>query len=42
MVICGILKKYATHYKSGEVIPDNLIAKMQKASLFNQGFVTMI
>ena len=35
-----ILKKYATHYKSGEVIPDNLIAKMQKASLFNQGFVT--
>ena len=35
-----ILKKYATHHRTGEVIPDNLIAKMQKAALFNQGFVT--
>ena len=35
-----ILKVYATHYRTGEVIPDNLIAKIQRASLFNQGFTT--
>ena len=35
-----ILKTYATHYRSGEVIPDRLIQKIGKASLFNQGFVT--
>ena len=35
-----IMKEYATHYKSGEVISDNLIAKIQNASLFNQGFTT--
>jgi peptidyl-dipeptidase Dcp len=35
-----ILKVYATHHRTGEVIPDNLIAKIQKASLFNQGFIT--
>jgi peptidyl-dipeptidase Dcp len=35
-----ILKTYATHYRSGEVIPDHLIRKIQKASLFNQGFTT--
>ena len=35
-----ILKTYATHYRSGEVIPDRLITKVQNASLFNQGFIT--
>ena len=35
-----IMKMYATHYRTGEVIPDNLIAKIQNASLFNQGFTT--
>ena len=35
-----ILREYATHYSTGEVIPDNLITKMQNAALFNQGFVT--
>ena len=35
-----ILKTYATHYQTGEVIPDRLITKMQNAALFNQGFVT--
>ena len=34
------MKEYATHYSNGEVIPDVLIEKMQRASLFNQGFVT--
>ena len=35
-----VLKTYARHYKTGEVIPDELIQKLQNASKFNQGFVT--
>ena len=34
-----VLKSYARHYKTGEVIPDELIEKLGKASKFNQGFV---
>ncbi|MBD1389126.1 M3 family metallopeptidase [Neiella sp. HB171785] len=34
----AILKTFATHYETGEVIPDELIAKLLKASKFNQGF----
>ena len=34
-----VLKTYAFHYQTGEVIPDSLIAKLNKASKFNQGFV---
>ena len=34
-----VLKTYAFHYQTGEVIPDTLIAKLNKASKFNQGFV---
>jgi len=37
----GVLKAYARHYKTGEVIPDQLIEKIQKSSLFNQGFETV-
>ncbi|NPA44228.1 MAG: M3 family metallopeptidase [Chlorobi bacterium] len=33
-----MLKIYAKHYKTGEVIPDELIAKLQNSSKFNQGF----
>jgi len=33
-----ILKSFATHYETGEVIPDELIDKLLKASKFNQGF----
>ncbi len=33
-----ILKTFATHYETGEAIPDALIAKLLKASKFNQGF----
>lgn len=35
-----MLKLYAKHYKTGAVIPDVLIDKMEKSSLFNQGFLT--
>ena len=33
-----VLKSYAKHYETGEVMPDELIAKMQKAGTFNNGF----
>jgi peptidyl-dipeptidase Dcp len=36
-----VLKMYARHYKTGETIPDDLIAKMNNAKLFNQGFATV-
>lgn len=35
-----LLRQYATHYKTGEVIPDSLINKLSAASKFNQGFIT--
>ncbi len=35
-----MLKLYAKHYQTGEVIPDALITKIKKSSLFNQGFAT--
>jgi peptidyl-dipeptidase Dcp len=36
-----VLKSYARNYKTGETIPDDLIAKMNNAKLFNQGFATV-
>jgi peptidyl-dipeptidase Dcp len=36
-----VLKTYAKHYQTGEVIPDELIAKLEASSKFNQGFVTV-
>ena len=35
-----VLKTYAFHYQTGELIPDSLIAKINAAGKFNQGFVT--
>ena len=35
-----VLKVYAKHYKTGEVIPDELIRKIQDQNTFNQGFMT--
>ena len=34
-----IMKTYAFHYQTGEVMPDELIAKINRASTFNEGFV---
>ncbi|MGL4993255.1 MAG: M3 family metallopeptidase [Bacteroidales bacterium] len=35
-----VLKAYAHHYQTGEVIPDALIEKINNAGTFNQGFST--
>ena len=35
-----ILAGYARHYQTGEVIPDSLVAKIEAAANFNQGFMT--
>ena len=34
-----LLKVYARHYKTGEVIPNELVNKLIESSKFNQGFV---
>lgn len=35
-----VLKMFAKHYKTNEVIPDALIKKLQNAGTFDQGFAT--
>lgn len=37
----ALLKLYAKHYKTGEVIPKEMIQKMNEANQFNQGFATV-
>lgn len=36
-----VLKVYAKHYETGEVIPQDLVDKLKKSSHFNQGFITV-
>ncbi len=36
-----VLRMYAKHYQTGEVIPDVLIDKLTNSSHFNQGFTTV-
>jgi len=36
-----VLKIYAKHYETGEVIPDELVAKIRAAERFNQGFASV-
>ncbi len=35
-----LLAEYAFHYKTGEVIPDSLVQKINNSLKFNQGFMT--
>ena len=35
-----VLATYARHYETGEIIPDELVAKIEAAGTFNQGFMT--
>nr|MCR4817229.1 M3 family metallopeptidase [Bacteroidales bacterium] len=34
-----VMKEYAKHYKTGEAIPDSLIAKIAAAATYGQGFI---
>ena len=36
-----VLQKYAVHYQTGKPIPQELVAKIKRASKFNQGFATV-
>lgn len=36
-----VLKMYAKHYQTGEVIPDALIQKLENAGTYGQGFATV-
>jgi len=35
-----VIRMYAKHYQTGEVMPDSLINKIENSALFNQGFMT--
>jgi peptidyl-dipeptidase Dcp len=35
-----VLSKFALHHKTGEPIPEALVAKIRRAKTFNQGFIT--
>lgn len=35
-----LINKFFVHYKTGKVIPKELVAKIKKAETFNQGFMT--
>ena len=36
-----VLKAYARHWQTGEIMPDTLIEKIKRARKFNQGFATV-
>lgn len=36
-----VLNKFALHYETGEPIPADLVARIQEASTFNEGFATV-
>jgi peptidyl-dipeptidase Dcp len=36
-----VLKQYAKHYVTGEIIPDELVRKVEKSSKYGQGFATV-
>jgi peptidyl-dipeptidase Dcp len=36
-----VLREFARHYETGEVLPEEVIDKLQASSTFNQGFITV-
>jgi peptidyl-dipeptidase Dcp len=36
-----VLKVYAKHYQTGEIIPQEIVEKLDKSSKFNMGFITV-
>lgn len=36
-----VLKVYAKHYQTGEIIPQEIVDKLDKSSKFNMGFITV-
>jgi peptidyl-dipeptidase Dcp len=36
-----VLKLYARHFETGDVMPDELVEKIQNSTYFNQGFITV-
>ncbi|MFC1791781.1 M3 family metallopeptidase [Gemmatimonadota bacterium] len=36
-----VLRMYAKHYETGEVLPEEYIEKLQASATFNQGFITV-
>lgn len=40
MLVPEVLKNYAKHYKTGEVLPQQYVDKLIESSKFNQGFMT--
>ncbi len=36
----ALLEKYAFHHRTNKVIPENLVEKLRRSTLFNQGFMT--
>ena len=36
-----VLKVYAKHYQTGEIIPQEIVDKLEKANKFNMGFITV-
>ena len=36
-----VLQKFAVHYQTGKLIPQNLVDRIERASAFNQGFATV-
>lgn len=36
-----VMKLYAKHYKTGEIIPDEILRKLDESEYFNQGFTTI-
>lgn len=36
----AVLKKYAKHYETGKIIPDDLVSKIDQSSKYGQGFKT--